>query len=171
MNTAASNAGSITSPKSDTRLAAPSRAGDSSIRQRSPLSRPVDLRSDYMEAESHRPAPSDQPVPQSQPYTSSSPAANQLAALSQKDAKKSGSKLRRAFAFGSAEALRKATAQNNHDQLSGIYFVGPFGCGRNRPALNYNFCVESSNGNVSITVPSVSRILISPFRNCARSIA
>ena len=40
-------------------------------------------------------------------------AAEQLAAVSQKDAKKSKSKLRRAFSFGSAAELRKATAQNN----------------------------------------------------------
>jgi len=47
---------------------------------------------------------------------SPSPAAEQLAALSQKDAKKSKSKLRRAFSFGSAAELRKATAQNNHEK-------------------------------------------------------
>jgi hypothetical protein len=40
-------------------------------------------------------------------------AAEQLAAVSKKDAKKSKSKLRRAFSFGSAAELRKATAQNN----------------------------------------------------------
>lgn len=50
------------------------------------------------------------------PPSSPSPAAEQLAALSQKDAKKSKSKLRRAFSFGSAAELRKATAQNNHEK-------------------------------------------------------
>jgi hypothetical protein len=44
----------------------------------------------------------------------SSPAAQRLAEVSQKDEKKSKSKLRRAFSFGSAAELRKATAQSNH---------------------------------------------------------
>lgn len=44
-----------------------------------------------------------------------SPAAQQLAALNKKDAKKEGksSRLRRAFSFGSAAELRKASAENN----------------------------------------------------------
>lgn len=44
-----------------------------------------------------------------------SPAAQQLAALNKKDAKKDGksSRLRRAFSFGSAAELRKASAENN----------------------------------------------------------
>lgn len=44
-----------------------------------------------------------------------SPAAQQLAALSKKDVKKEGksSRLRRAFSFGSAAELRKASAENN----------------------------------------------------------
>lgn len=45
-----------------------------------------------------------------------SPAAQQLTAVSQKDAKKSKSKLRRAFSFGSSSELRRATAQNNMDK-------------------------------------------------------
>ena len=44
-----------------------------------------------------------------------SPAAQQLAALNKKDGKKEGksSRLRRAFSFGSAAELRKASAENN----------------------------------------------------------
>ena len=44
-----------------------------------------------------------------------SPAAQQLAALSKKETKKEGksSRLRRAFSFGSAAELRKATTENN----------------------------------------------------------
>jgi hypothetical protein len=45
-----------------------------------------------------------------------SPAAQHLAALNKKEGKKEGksSRLRRAFSFGSAAELRKATAENNH---------------------------------------------------------
>ena len=45
-----------------------------------------------------------------------SPAAQQLAALNKKDGKKEGksSRLRRAFSFGSAAELRKASAENSH---------------------------------------------------------
>ena len=55
-------------------------------------------------------------APTSAPTTAMPPpssAAEQLAAVSKKDAKKSKSKLRRAFSFGSAAELRKATAQHN----------------------------------------------------------
>lgn len=47
--------------------------------------------------------------------TPESPAAQQLAALNKKDVKKDGksSRLRRAFSFGSAAELRKASAENN----------------------------------------------------------
>lgn len=46
--------------------------------------------------------------------TAASPAAQQLAALSGKDGKKNKtSRLRRAFSFGSAAELRRATAENN----------------------------------------------------------
>ena len=46
-----------------------------------------------------------------------SPAAQHLAALNKKDAKKEGksSRLRRAFSFGSAAELRKASAENSHN--------------------------------------------------------
>ncbi|MCJ1369348.1 bud neck involved protein [Loxospora ochrophaea] len=46
-----------------------------------------------------------------------SPAAQHLAALNKKEAKKEGksSRLRRAFSFGSAAELRKASAENNHE--------------------------------------------------------
>lgn len=49
------------------------------------------------------------------PATPESPAAQQLAALNKKDGKKEGksSRLRRAFSFGSAAELRKASAENN----------------------------------------------------------
>ena len=49
------------------------------------------------------------------PAAQESPAAQQLAALNKKDGKKEGksSRLRRAFSFGSAAELRKASAENN----------------------------------------------------------
>lgn len=49
------------------------------------------------------------------PAVQESPAAQQLAALNKKDGKKEGksSRLRRAFSFGSAAELRKASAENN----------------------------------------------------------
>ncbi|KAL9053011.1 MAG: hypothetical protein Q9206_004095, partial [Seirophora lacunosa] len=49
------------------------------------------------------------------PSNPSSPAAQQLAALNKKEGKKDGksSRLRRAFSFGSAAELRKASAENN----------------------------------------------------------
>ncbi|KAL8657308.1 MAG: hypothetical protein Q9226_002042 [Calogaya cf. arnoldii] len=49
------------------------------------------------------------------PAAQESPAAQQLAALNKKDGKKDGksSRLRRAFSFGSAAELRKASAENN----------------------------------------------------------
>ncbi|MCJ1310299.1 bud neck involved protein [Agyrium rufum] len=52
------------------------------------------------------------------PAAPPSPAAQQLAALSKKDNKKEGksSRLRRAFSFGSAAELRKASAENSHQQ-------------------------------------------------------
>ncbi|OCT49738.1 putative Protein BNI4 [Cladophialophora carrionii] len=100
------------SPKQEPRLAAPSRPGDSSIRQPSPLSRPVNMTTDN--TDEHRPiAPALLPPPAMSP---TSLAAEQLAAVSKKDAKKSKSKLRRAFSFGSAAELRKATAQHNHEK-------------------------------------------------------
>jgi hypothetical protein len=100
--------GQVSAQKNDTRLAASVR-GDSSNRQPSPLSRPVNTEV----VEATRPAPKmTTPAPSQTPVTTSL-AAEQLAAVSKKDAKKSKSKLRRAFSFGSAAELRKATAQNN----------------------------------------------------------
>lgn len=50
------------------------------------------------------------------PPPATSAAVEQLAALTLKDGKNKKSKLRRAFSFGSAAELRKATAQNNHEK-------------------------------------------------------
>ncbi|KIX07772.1 uncharacterized protein Z518_02426 [Rhinocladiella mackenziei CBS 650.93] len=113
---ATSNPGPISSPKQESKLAAHSRPGDSSIRQPSPLSRPIDIHAEDGEDDSPSPATSAVPSPPSQTHAAVSPAVEQLAAVSQKDAKKSKSKLRRAFSFGSAAELRKATAQNNHEK-------------------------------------------------------
>ncbi len=55
----------------------------------------------------------------SQQQTTPSPAVEQLAALNQTTAPKSKSKLRRAFSFGSAAELRKATTQGNHEKSLG----------------------------------------------------
>lgn len=55
--------------------------------------------------------------PAQQPVIAESPAAQQLAALGKKDEKKNkSSRLRRAFSFGSASELRRASAQNNLDK-------------------------------------------------------
>jgi hypothetical protein len=62
------------------------------------------------------PTTSAKPSLPQQPPVVDSPAAQQLAAVSQKDAKKSKSKLRRAFSFGSSSELRRATAQNNMER-------------------------------------------------------
>ena len=60
-----------------------------------------------------------QPTPISLPTTTvpGSPAAQHLAALNKKEGKKEGksSRLRRAFSFGSAAELRKASAENTHN--------------------------------------------------------
>ncbi|KAL9636215.1 MAG: hypothetical protein Q9164_002956 [Protoblastenia rupestris] len=60
-------------------------------------------------------APSLAPVPSAHAGMPESPAAQQLAALNKKESKKEGkpSRLRRAFSFGSAAELRKASAENN----------------------------------------------------------
>ena len=57
------------------------------------------------------------PPPATSTPQSDSPAAQQLAALNKKEAKKDGksSRLRRAFSFGSAAELRKASAENSHN--------------------------------------------------------
>lgn len=80
----------------------------------SPLSRPVNIGGDETEpAAAPRPAHLQAPV-------ISSPAAEQLAALNMKEQKKSKSKLRRAFSFGSAAELRKATAQANLEKSAQV---------------------------------------------------
>ena len=87
----------------------------------SPLSKPMSMSSDRtIKGPSNLgDPPKTAPSPPSNltPVTgmSESPAAQQLAALSRKDAKKEGksSRLRRAFSFGSAAELRKASAENS----------------------------------------------------------
>ena len=74
-------------------------------RNPSPLSRPLDT--DGLQT---KPQTKPQAKPPTPVASRPSPAAEQLAALTQKDAKKSKSnKLRRAFSFGSTAELRKAT--------------------------------------------------------------
>lgn len=82
-----------------------SRRTPSGVSTPSPLSRPL---SPNAEEEKNN-----LPMPKSRPTPTPSPAAEHLAALNDKEAKKSKSKLRRAFSFGSAAELRKATAQAN----------------------------------------------------------
>ena len=95
----------------------PTRLGDSTRRHPSPLSQPVTLsadddHSDAASSSASLPSKKNNQVV-SPPPSTPSPAVEQLAAVSQKDAKKSKSKLRRAFSFGSAAELRKVTAQHN----------------------------------------------------------
>lgn len=82
-----------------------SRRTPSGLSNPSPLSRPLSPN-----AEDEARAASIQTLKPTAPIALS-PAAEHLAALNQKDAKKSKSKLRRAFSFGSAAELRKVTAQ------------------------------------------------------------
>lgn len=65
-------------------------------------------------------APSITQAPTSNAGIPESPAAQHLAALNKKDGKKEGksSRLRRAFSFGSAAELRKASAENNANNAS-----------------------------------------------------
>lgn len=83
----------------------------------SPLSKPMTMSPENTKSKNSfvdskpidpSPAPVNNGIPES-------PAAQQLAALNKKDAKKEGksSRLRRAFSFGSAAELRKASAENN----------------------------------------------------------
>lgn len=58
------------------------------------------------------------PASKTQPAATNSPAAQQLAELSKKDKSKPKSKLRRAFSFGSAAELRKASAQNSMEKTA-----------------------------------------------------
>jgi len=89
----------------------------------SPLSKPVDMRPQSPSLKDSMP-PSSQPKVTEAPLPSpndttagspESPAAQQLAALNKKEGKKEGksSRLRRAFSFGSAAELRRASAENN----------------------------------------------------------
>ena len=88
----------------------------------SPLSKPMTMPSDLPSANTTsqssktiKPQQTAQPIA-TPSHTPESPAAQQLAALSKKEEKKAGktSRLRRAFSFGSAAELRKASAENSH---------------------------------------------------------
>ncbi|KAL9102392.1 MAG: hypothetical protein Q9163_002458 [Psora crenata] len=89
----------------------------------SPLSRPVPMSPEHpsnkdSSANPDQPratAPGPTPAPSTHVGIPESPAAQQLAALNKKESKKEGksSRLRRAFSFGSAAELRKASAENN----------------------------------------------------------
>lgn len=83
-------------------LSPPNRPTETGKRNPSPLSRPVDVDK-----------PDEQKVSKPQQPIITSPAVEQLSAVNQKENKKSKSKLRRAFSFGSAAELRKVTAQAN----------------------------------------------------------
>ena len=87
--------------KQDMRLLSPpNRSAETNKRNPSPLSRPVNADEESRQTRLQQTA-------------APSPAVEQLAALNQKESKKSKSKLRRAFSFGSAAELRKATAHAN----------------------------------------------------------
>lgn len=92
-----------------------SRRTPSGVPNPSPLSRPM---SPNAEDEAHAKQAS-----KPKPVQAPSPAAEHLAALNQKDAKKSKSKLRRAFSFGSAAELRKVTAQANLEKTNATPLV------------------------------------------------
>jgi hypothetical protein len=81
------------------------------VRQPSPLSRPMNVANDHLDHGNAQSSSASSLAATSSP----SLAVEQLSAVSRKDARKlkSKSKLRRAFSFGSAAELRKATAQNN----------------------------------------------------------
>ena len=79
----------------------------------SPLSRPMSPSAEDDTTTALPPKPKASPAPAPTAAPALSPAAAHLAALDQKEAKKSKSKLRRAFSFGSAAELRKVTAQAN----------------------------------------------------------
>ena len=104
-------------PKQDARLGnATSRQTEPIKRNPSPLSRPVDLG-----REGNDTAPSSANAYQASAGT----ATEQLTAVSQKDAKSSKSKLRRAFSFGSAAELRKATAHHNLERTAAVTTTTP----------------------------------------------
>ena len=114
-------------PKQDIKTVnVPPRTSDTSKRMTnpSPLSKPMNMSpqspSLHSPINTPKPAPAavkvDAPSP-AQPSTADSPAAQQLAAVSKKDDKKNTkSRLRRAFSFGSASELRRASAQNTIDK-------------------------------------------------------
>ncbi|KAL9130567.1 MAG: hypothetical protein Q9217_001280 [Psora testacea] len=89
----------------------------------SPLSKPVSMSTEFPISKSgsaipdqpSTAAPGPTPSPSPPVGIPESPAAQQLAALNKKESKKEGksSRLRRAFSFGSAAELRKASAENN----------------------------------------------------------
>lgn len=89
----------------------------------SPLSKPINMgaqspSSKTNVAHTSQTKAAEAPVPTSNsitPVIQESPAAQQLAALNKKEGKKEGksSRLRRAFSFGSAAELRRASAENN----------------------------------------------------------
>jgi hypothetical protein len=87
------------------------RPAEAPMRNPSPLSRPVDGDGPQTKVQA-------QPKPPVQVAPKPSPAAEQLAALTQKDAKKSKSKLRRAFSFGSSAELRKATEKASEQPVN-----------------------------------------------------
>jgi hypothetical protein len=100
--------------------------GSSDVNKRinnpSPLSKPMASNSDRPVTQSSFAKLVQSKNPDSEPKASvaennnDSPAVQQLAALTKKDGKKEGkpSRLRRAFSFGSAAELRKASAENSH---------------------------------------------------------
>ncbi|KAL8868099.1 MAG: hypothetical protein Q9174_005217, partial [Haloplaca sp. 1 TL-2023] len=88
----------------------------------SPLSRPTPMSPEspsskhaFAAAIQQKPSPAPGPSLTPAPSASDSPAAQHLSALNKKEGKKEGksSRLRRAFSFGSAAELRKASAENN----------------------------------------------------------
>ena len=88
----------------------------------SPLSRPTPMspespssKNAFAAAIQQKPSPAPGPSQTPASSTSESPAAQHLTALNKKEGKKEGksSRLRRAFSFGSAAELRKASAENN----------------------------------------------------------
>jgi hypothetical protein len=106
-------------PKQEVKPAnVPSRAADTNKRATtpSPLSRPTNMGNENSTTMPDVPTTPDSASTAQQLHTTPSAAAQQLAAVSQKDAKKSKSKLRRAFSFGSSSELRRASAQNNMEK-------------------------------------------------------
>jgi hypothetical protein len=82
-------------------------------RNPSPLSKPVNINGEQSEEPS-----TFRPSGPTHQHAASSAAVEHLSALNQKEVKKSKSKLRRAFSFGSAAELRKVTAQANLEKSS-----------------------------------------------------